>query len=395
MEIKKIAAIKHGNTHAELRRAFGQEPSDSSVIHDSIIGYTDELVRAVGDRELLCIGRGDHNKEYHSGGITARSYYSRFNRNKTPLLIRIFRRWLVDRRIARDLARFSPDLILSFGFYNEQPLAHRVAVKCGAIYVPVVVGTRIEPEDPIRKIAWRRFVPTIKDPDIPRILVRGEFLRDHLVEGFGIDPEKIRVYWPEYPESFFQGNSGNPFSEDRFEILWLGRLDRGKGCQHLPGIFKRIITQIPDCRLNIVGKGRYEDILRGELEEIDPSGLHWEMHGYVPSSEVEVFFSNCDAFISTTLSEGFGKTIYEAMLCGTPVVANPVDNIPYLVEDGESGFLVDTSDFAATAKILRVLSDNPALSRKLGKAARKKAKNLGGASFEQEIIKLIEEIESK
>ena len=55
--------------------------------------------------------------------------------------------------------------------------------------------------------------------------------------------------------------------------------------------------------------------------------------------------------------EGFGLAIPEYMLCEKPIVATRVDAIPYLIEDGENGLLVDVDDYKAAAEAVMKCRD--------------------------------------
>jgi glycosyltransferase involved in cell wall biosynthesis len=65
-----------------------------------------------------------------------------------------------------------------------------------------------------------------------------------------------------------------------------------------------------------------------------------------------------DVFIHTARAEAFGKTVTEAMACGTPVVASAVGGIPEQLLDGRTGFLAPPGDGRALAEAaLRLLRD--------------------------------------
>jgi glycosyltransferase involved in cell wall biosynthesis len=69
------------------------------------------------------------------------------------------------------------------------------------------------------------------------------------------------------------------------------------------------------------------------------------------------YYRAADVFIHAAHAESFGKTITEAMACGTPVVATAVGGIPEQINDGINGFLVPHMDvnqmFYKTSEILR------------------------------------------
>jgi glycosyltransferase involved in cell wall biosynthesis len=70
--------------------------------------------------------------------------------------------------------------------------------------------------------------------------------------------------------------------------------------------------------------------------------------------------------------------LLEAMAHGRPVVATPVGGIPSLVDDGVTGLLVPTGDTRALRESITRLLGNPALRRKLGRAARVKVQEVAG-----------------
>lgn len=76
-----------------------------------------------------------------------------------------------------------------------------------------------------------------------------------------------------------------------------------------------------------------------------------------------------DVFVHTARAEAFGKTVTEAMACGTPVVASAVGGIPEQLENGVQGFLAAPGDPRAVASAVQRLLTEPALRAALGAAA--------------------------
>jgi len=82
-----------------------------------------------------------------------------------------------------------------------------------------------------------------------------------------------------------------------------------------------------------------------------------------------LYYQAADLYIHGAKAEAFGKTITEALACGTPVVATAIGGIPEQIEDGITGFLVRPLDAGHMGEVAqRVLADD-ALRRRVGQAA--------------------------
>ena len=62
--------------------------------------------------------------------------------------------------------------------------------------------------------------------------------------------------------------------------------------------------------------------------------------------------------------------VEEAMAAGVPVVASRICGIPYLVEEGGTGFLVDPDDEDGVASLLGSLLVDAQLNKSLGERSR-------------------------
>ena len=90
------------------------------------------------------------------------------------------------------------------------------------------------------------------------------------------------------------------------------------------------------------------------------------------SRDVAPLYQLADAFVFPTSYEAFPLVALEAAASGLPILATPVNGVRELVVDGVNGFLIapDPDDIAGR---LRMLADDPALLRRLGRAARSAA----------------------
>ena len=80
-----------------------------------------------------------------------------------------------------------------------------------------------------------------------------------------------------------------------------------------------------------------------------------------------------DVLVAPAMGEGFGRTLVEAMLCGTPVVAADDGGHREIIRHGETGFLVQPDNPEAFAVAVLDLLENPRLADAVATAAKEEA----------------------
>ena len=88
-------------------------------------------------------------------------------------------------------------------------------------------------------------------------------------------------------------------------------------------------------------------------------------------------YRSANVFLHTAKAEAFGKTVTEAMACGTPVVASATGGLVEQIIDGETGFLFPSSNSEALAQSALKILNLPSESY----AAMKSAAAAQGALF--------------
>jgi D-inositol-3-phosphate glycosyltransferase len=88
-----------------------------------------------------------------------------------------------------------------------------------------------------------------------------------------------------------------------------------------------------------------------------------------PHDRLADYYRAADVCVVPSRTESFGLVALEAAACGTPVVAAAVGGLRSLVDDGETGFLVDSRNPAAYAAPVAKLLDDSALAYDMGRLA--------------------------
>jgi glycosyltransferase involved in cell wall biosynthesis len=152
-----------------------------------------------------------------------------------------------------------------------------------------------------------------------------------------------------------------PVAEQRFRVLFVGRVGASKGVQYLLNAWR--LLSLERAELVLVGPmdqtGR--SILRGSTGR-----FRWI--GSVPKQEVHTWFAASDVFVLPSLSDSWGLAVTEAMATGIPVVTTSACGAP--VRHGIDGLVIPPGDDDALCAAIRFLHDHPEERRQMGAAGR-------------------------
>ena len=174
-------------------------------------------------------------------------------------------------------------------------------------------------------------------------------------------------------------------------LLAAGSLIESKGYDLLLKAVARIIPQIRNLRVLIIGTGREEQNLKQGARRLGLEA-YVSFLGPMPHEEVMRFMAVCDVFVLPSWNEGFGIVYLEAMANGKPTIACKGEGIEDVIVDGQTGILVEPRDVASLEHaILKLLSDEQYLHA-MGDAARKQAENYSWEIIAKQTFDLYREV---
>jgi len=159
------------------------------------------------------------------------------------------------------------------------------------------------------------------------------------------------------------------FDETHFVIGKIARLFKLKGHADLLAAFRIILPQVPHARLLLVGDGALRNEIEAQARAPDLAGKV-VFTGLVPPDEVPRYVGIMDCLAHLSSREALSRALPQALAAGKPVVAYDFDGADEVCLEGQTGFVVRTSDVAAVAQRLRQLAGDAALRQRLGQRGR-------------------------
>jgi trehalose synthase len=193
-------------------------------------------------------------------------------------------------------------------------------------------------------------VPPAIDPLMPKNMALSPEDASYVCEQFGIDV-------------------------DRPLICQVSRFDPWKDPLGVIDAYRIVKEKVPDVQLALVGSMASDDPEGWDFfnatiahADGDPDVHILNNFNNVGAIEVNAFQSHADVVVQKSTREGFGLTVSEAIWKARPFIGGNVGGIPLQVEDGVTGFLVETVEQCAQ-RSLELLED-PALGKSLGRRGK-------------------------
>ncbi len=204
-------------------------------------------------------------------------------------------------------------------------------------------------------VIYRKFLGSI------RLLSISNYTTQQIIKHNGIDSSNIEMLPPSIDDKV--GIFDSVLDSKRFNILSVTRLDSVdsyKGIDTVIESLPALIQTVPNLLYTIIGRGDDKPRLEKLASELGV-GNYVQFEGFV--EKIEPYFAECDVFIMPSKGEGFGIVYIEAMKFRKPCIACTVGGQTDVVLDGKTGYLVDYGDSNAITKLVRLMAEQPSISK--------------------------------
>ncbi len=253
----------------------------------------------------------------------------------------------------------------------------------------------------LSRLFGKKYIPILRGGDLPQRLDRnprlGKMIFNHSYanvapSGYLKHEFEKRGYRTEFIPNILD-ISQYPYKERhpvRPRLLYV----RAFAKHYNPGlaveVLKKLKEKYPEAELCMVGPDK--DGTMAEVKQLaEDYGLSDSVRftGVLPKPEWHKLSEDYDIFINTTNVDNTPVSVMEAMALGLPVVSTNVGGLPYLIEDGRDGILVEPDNPDAFAAAVEDLIENPAKAVSLSRNARRKAESFDWQEVRRKWLELL------
>ena len=156
------------------------------------------------------------------------------------------------------------------------------------------------------------------------------------------------------------------------KAISVGRLDKLKNHIDQIVVWAQIVIDYPNWTLHIYGDGPEKDNLQQAIVE---KGLHNNIFLEGVCSDLRTIYNSASLFLFTSIAEGFGMVLIEAMAAGVPCISYDCPCGPSeIIDDGINGYLIPVGDTTMMVEKAKELIANDIKRKQIGDAAFEKSK---------------------
>jgi glycosyltransferase involved in cell wall biosynthesis len=180
------------------------------------------------------------------------------------------------------------------------------------------------------------------------IITQSNYMRDDLVQNFGIQKEKIAVIYNPVDIKNVSKKSlestKEVFNKNKINLIAAGRLVPQKGFDVLVDTISLLDDRF---HLTLLGEGDDEEVIKQQIKTL---GLEDKITLLGFQHNPYFYMKEADFFILSSRYEGLPNVVLESNACGTPCIAfDTAGGTAEVIEDGKTGVLVENFDAPSLA----------------------------------------------
>jgi len=161
--------------------------------------------------------------------------------------------------------------------------------------------------------------------------------------------------------------------KEKYLVLFFGRLNPTKGPEMLAKAAINITKKRKDIAFVWIGP---DEGKADEVKSLIEGYKNMKYLGPIKGKErIAEMYQAADVYVLPSYREGLPLTLFEAMASGLPIVASPVNGVPYEMEEKENGLFSDYGDIVSLERnIIKIIEDKN-LAKKISLTNFEKSKN--------------------
>ena len=267
----------------------------------------------------------------------------------------------------------SPSMLLSYFKLKKELRKNKIDIVHSNSRTTQVLGCLLHKYENVAHVSTchgyfkKRFLRRIFPCWGQKVIAISGQVKDHLIFDFKVDEKKIMVVNNGIDINRFY--TGKDLVIGNVPVVGIiARLSEVKGHVYLIKAMKIVLEKFPSAKLLVVGEGKMYNVLVNLVRNMN---IEKSVEFIMRTEDTRVELAMMDIFVMSSLEEGLGLALMEAMASGKAVVGTDVGGIKSLIKNNVNGLLVKPADPESLAAAIIQLINDPEKAKVYAREAAK------------------------
>ena len=267
----------------------------------------------------------------------------------------------------------SPSMLLSYFKLKKELRKNKIDIVHSNSRTTQVLGCLLHKYENVAHVSTchgyfkKRFLRRIFPCWGQKVIAISGQVKDHLIFDFKVDEKKIMVVNNGIDINRFY--TGKDLVIGNVPVVGIiARLSEVKGHVYLIKAMKIVLEKFPSAKLLVVGEGKMYNVLVNLVRNMN---IEKSVEFIMRTEDTRVELAMMDIFVMSSLEEGLGLALMEAMASGKAVVGTDVGGIKSLIKNNVNGLLVKPADPESLAAAITQLINDPEKAKVYAREATK------------------------